>query len=263
MMKLSSLLLLALSLLYSACGGSAANASASANTNGDTSTSGGENPDGGGSGLITNDESGAPWRSGTVDGTESVSEMGEALPERKAMNSGAASAFTRGLGEMQNGNDSAAAASFSSALEKDSGAYQAAYLLGVRSDRNGDSNRAMSYYMQALRIQPDYELAAQGVMAIYLRRGDNSAAIAFAQPLATKYKRNLRLQAVYGNGLVYANRLDEAEVVAREALRKDERYVPAMLVLVRSSINRGRTELAESILDQALSIAPNNAEALF
>lgn len=59
-------------------------------------------------------------------------------------------------------------------------------------------------------------------------------------PLAAKYETNLALQVVYANALVQADNADEAIKVARRALRKDERYTPAMMVLVKANMQQGQ-----------------------
>jgi tetratricopeptide (TPR) repeat protein len=63
--------------------------------------------------------------------------------------------------------------------------------------------------------------------------------------------------------LTFADRVDNAESVARAALRRDERFVPAMIALAKSSLKRGRTELATSILEQAKAIDESNPEIHF
>jgi tetratricopeptide (TPR) repeat protein len=119
----------------------------------------------------------------------------------------------------------------------------------------------LSFYRQALRIQPDYERALEGVVRIYIRQGRAGDAVSFAQPVAQRWARNLAVQAVYADSLVAANRPAEAVTAARGALRRDERFVPAMIVLAKANLRMGRTELAQSILEQAMSIDGNNAEA--
>jgi tetratricopeptide (TPR) repeat protein len=47
---------------------------------------------------------------------------------------------------------------------------------------------------------------------------------------------------------------------ARAALRRDERFVPAMIAIIKASIARGRTELANAVLDQALAVNADDAE---
>jgi len=152
---------------------------------------------------------------------------------------------------------------FEDALRADPSAFRAAYNLGVLSDRAGNADQALTYYRQALRILPDYERAAEGIVTIYVRRNQAADAVAFMQPLAERWIRNLSIQAIYGEALVHANRPQDAVAAARAALRRDERFVPAMVVMVKANERLGRLELAESILDQALSIDGSNPELIF
>lgn len=190
-------------------------------------------------------------------------ESGEPLPPRRPLSGAARDAYRRGLEAGQRGDTEAARRAFEEALRADPSAFRAAYNLGVLADRSGNADGAMSYYMQSLRIQPDYERAAEGVVTIHVRRGRAPDAVAFMEPLARRWIRNLHIQALYGEALIHANRPDDAVQAARTALRRDERFVPAMLVLVKANLRRNRTELAQSILDQAVTIDPNHAEVQF
>lgn len=181
-------------------------------------------------------------------------------PARGDMSSSARSSFDAGVRAASSGNIAQARTSFQSALSSDSNAYKAAYNLGVLADRQGQTTAAMEFYQQALRIQGDYEKAAEGIVAIHFRRNQVPQAVSFVEPLARRYPTNLHLQALYAEVLVRAERFDQAWEAARTALRCDERFVPALTALVKASIRQGREELAESILDQALSVDDGNAE---
>lgn len=218
---------------------------------------------------------GAPPQAGVDAGTaandtdpgwgSAETETGTPLPPRRPMNSSARSAYRDGLAASRSGNDAAARQAFEAALSADPTAFKAAYGLGVIADRAGNENRALEYYRQALRLQADYERAAEGICTIHIRRGSVPDALAFIEPLARQWVRNLALQALYAEMLVAADRYDDAVTAARAALRRDERFVPAMIALVKANLKRQppRTELAESVLDQALAIDANNAEAHF
>lgn len=188
---------------------------------------------------------------------------GEPLPERRAMSSDARGHFRTGLDAARNGDFEAAKAAFERALREDSRAYEAAYNLGVIADRMGDENRAMQYYRRALQILPDYERAARGLATIYIRRGSVPDALALVEPLARRYLQNLHLQALLGEVLVRADRYEDAMDAARVALERDERFVPAMITIIKASLASGRTELAESIIEQALEVDPDDAELHF
>ena len=179
---------------------------------------------------------------------------------RASMNSGARSSFEQGVRAAAAGDYGQARTAFQQALSSDRNAYQAAYNLGVLSDRENEANRALDDYRRALRILPGYERAAEGIVAVHVRRGSVPEAIAFVQPLARQFPTNLHLQALYAEVLVKAGRMDDAWAAARRALRCDERFVPAMIALIKASLHQGRDELAERILTQALAVEESNAE---
>ena len=60
------------------------------------------------------------------------------------------------------------------------------------------------------------------------------------EPIARDYPTNLHVQALYAEVLVEAGRYQEAWMAARKALRCDERFVPAMIALVKASLAQGR-----------------------
>lgn len=218
---------------------------------GGTTTPGSAQTTGGGG--TAGGEQASPWGSPEA-------ESGRPLPPRRPMNASARSHYQRGLQLAAQGNSAGAIEAFQAALSSDSNAYKAAYNLGVIADRAGQEGRAMQFYQQALRIQPDYERAIEGIARIQLRRGSASEAINFVTPLANTWERNLHIQAVLGDVLVQANRPEEGIAAARRALRRDERFVPAMVVLVKANLRLGRNELAESILNQAIETNGNLAE---
>ncbi|MDW8246605.1 MAG: tetratricopeptide repeat protein [Sandaracinaceae bacterium] len=188
-------------------------------------------------------------------------EAGEPLPQRRPMSSSAKEAYERGIRALQAGNYSSAKQELQAALSADPNAYLAMYALGVLADRSGQVEEAINWYRQALRAQPDDEKSVEGIVRIYVRQGRSSDAVAFVQPLAQRWVQNLALQAVYGLALLAANRPQDAIAVARAALRRDERHIPSMLIMVKANLQLGRQELARSILEQILAIEDRNAEA--
>lgn len=198
----------------------------------------------------------SPW--GAPD-----AKSGETLPPRKPMSAGAVKTYRQGLRAAAAGNLVGAKAALELAVASDARSYEVIHALAVVADRNGQTKQALAYYSKALSLQPDYERSIDGVVKIHLRRGDAISALHFVEPIAQRWVRNLSVQAIYAETLAEAGRLDLAEQSARAALRRDERFVPAMLALARTSLKRGREELAESILTQALAINENSPEVHF
>lgn len=194
-----------------------------------------------------------PWGSAEAD-------KGQALPARKPLSGDARSRYDDGINAAKRGDLAGARSSFEAAVSADGNAYEALHALGVLSDREGKESQAIDFYRRALRVQPDYEASAKGIVAINVRQGQSDRALQFMQPLAQQWERNLLLQAYYADLLVQLNRTDDAIKVARAALKRDERFVPAMLSLVRANIKAGKLELADSILEQALGVDEKNPQ---
>ncbi len=184
-------------------------------------------------------------------------------PARPTMSSKAARSFDAGVRAAASGDDAKAEAEFQAALKRDPNAYPAMYNLGVLADRAGNEREAINAYQRALQMLPDYEAAARGISTIQIRRAQVQAAVATVEPLANRYRSNLEMQSLYAEVLVEARRYDEAWMAARRALKCDERFVPALIALLKASRAQGRDELADSILDQALQVDPNAAELHF
>jgi tetratricopeptide (TPR) repeat protein len=197
-----------------------------------------------------------PWGSPEAD-------KGSPLPTRKPMSSGAQSDYEDGVKAASAGDLAGARKEFESAVSADANAYQALHALGVISDREGKEAQAIDFYRKALRVQPDYEESAQGIVVIYLRQGQSDRAVQFMQPLAQQWERNLLLQAYWADLQTQLNKPADAITTARAALRRDERFVPAMLSLVRANLKAGKVELADSVIEQALAIDEKNAQLHF
>ena len=204
-----------------------------------------------------------PPTSGSSEWGDPESESGTPLPERSQLSGGAVSAYQRGIQLAARGDLNGAKSALEEAYRADPKSAQVLVALGIVADRSGQANQALGYYRKALSYQPDYERAVDGAVKMYVRSGNPTAAVRFAEPVARSWERNLELQAVYGDALIAAKRYEEAERVARAALRRDERHVPAMIVLARASLARGRQELAASIIEQAAGIDSNHPELLF
>jgi tetratricopeptide (TPR) repeat protein len=190
-------------------------------------------------------------------------EAGTPLPARPQLSGRALDLYNDGVQAARAGQMDQAKQAFQGAVSADAKAYEAEYNLGVIADRAGNPDEALQHYQRALRIQPDYESAVQGTVNIMLRRGTPDQAVQYVEPIANQWQRNLYLQAIYADVLVRADRVDDAERIARRALARDERFVPAILALAKASDRRGRKELAESTLEQAKEIDANDPEVNF
>jgi tetratricopeptide (TPR) repeat protein len=186
-----------------------------------------------------------------------------APPARPSISPEARDAIAAGVRATHEGRESEARTLFERAIASDANAYPAHYNLGVLADRGGRAQEALEHYRRARAAAPDYTAAIRGASIIAVRRGSVPDALALVSPLAQQYRTNLDLQALHAELLVRAKRYDDAWAVARRALECDERHVPTLKAVVRVSQAQGRTDLAESVLAQALAIRDADPELHF
>lgn len=166
-----------------------------------------------------------------------------------------------GVALLAAGNTSGAAAKFQEALDVDPKAHVAAYNLGVMAEMDGKFTQAKKYYKQAFTAQPDYGPAvAAYVMLEYKTSGSKSEALSFIEPKAKKHPDVAEIQAAYAKLLVDNGQIEKAMTAAKEALKKDERSVPAMVALAKAYHKNGQNEFAKYIAGQAKDIDPQNAD---
>lgn len=181
------------------------------------------------------------------------------VPPRPEMNAAAQQAFLEGVSLASQGDLTAAATRFQSALAQDRRAYRAAYNLGVLADRQGRESEAMEYYRQSLRIVSSFEDAIDGIVLLHLRHGNNQDALSFIAPLAVQFSFSDRVQAAHSRVLGELNRWDEAFREARRGLNCNERSVPALTALARAANGQGNEELASWILERLAQVEATEA----
>ena len=99
--------------------------------------------------------------------------------------------------------------------------------LGVTLDARGNPAEAEAAYRRALEIDPSQTSAAQNLVANLLDQGRPQDAIVVIEPLLARADTP-SLRRRYGDALAQAGRDGDAIREYREALKRDERYYPAM-----------------------------------
>ena len=139
------------------------------------------------------------------------------------------------------------------------GFYAAWFNAGVAAEAAGDLQAAEKYYDQALKVRPDYGPALTNLAGLLsaLKRDDE------AQRLVDEALRQHADKAgphvAAGIRALRRGDLAGAEREARDAVRKDERNVPAMLVMGQVFRLQGRLDTARFAVDNALALEPGNA----
>lgn len=151
------------------------------------------------------------------------------------------------------GDDAAAKAAFEAVLASNPTAYRAAYNLGYLAERRGDTREAILNYQRALDIKPDYPIALRALFRLLDRAGRSSEALSQVQSRANAFPDNGELQEILAEAYIAANRADEGIVIARRMLLADANSLEAFQILLRASIQQGRTALTQELLTRIAS----------
>lgn len=148
---------------------------------------------------------------------------------------------------------------FAAAATVTPGFYAAWFNAGAASEAIGDVAAAEGHYRQALRIRPDHGPSLINLATLLATAGRDADA---KRLIDDALKAAPNKAGPHGAAAVRALRtrdLVSAEQQARDALKLDERNVPAMLVLAQVFRGQGRLDTARFAVDNGLALEPGNA----
>lgn len=199
-------------------------------------------PSGAGEGS---ESSGAPVTTpeGQVIGVQDAFSSGTGAP-RPQMNAAASEAYAAGMRAFTSGDLAGAKEQFTRATQADAQAYKAFYSLGVVEERLGQRASALSAYRSAASVVPDYEPALVSY-ALLMARGDQAQqAEQFLGGQLAKFPKSAALSAGLAEVKSIQGDSAAAQRVAREALKKNPDYRPAMVTIARDHYRNRRLDLA-------------------
>lgn len=191
---------------------------------------------------ITGGPGGVYNQQGQQYGITDAPTSGEAA-NRPKMNASAAQAYAAGLQAFQAGDLQGAKTQFTKATEADSNAYQAHYSLGVVKERLGEGG-ALSSYSKAVSIVSDYEPAIYAYGVLLARQGKTTEATEYLQQRAAKMPKSAAVPAALAEVKSIEGDSTGAQQYARESLKKNPDYRPAMITIARDHYRRRRLDLA-------------------
>lgn len=227
----------------------------------------------GGAGKIDQSAHGGPGAVFTPQGQQfavtDAPSSGESASSRPKMNASAGQAYAAGMDAFKAGDLAAAREQFTKATEADSQAYQAFYSLGVVKERLNESSGAASAYKSAISVVGDYEPAIYALGVLLARDGKGSEAESFLNGKASKMPKSAAVPAALAEVKSIQGDSNEAQQFAKEALKKNPDFRPAMVTIARDHYRKRRLDLAlytlKAILDGHGEENPardkNNADA--
>jgi tetratricopeptide (TPR) repeat protein len=165
--------------------------------------------------------------------------------DRPKQNAAAATAYAAGLEAFRQGDMDGAQAQFAKAAEADpKAAYQAYHSLGVVRERLGNGGGALSAYLKAVDVVPDYEPSIVSYALLSARMGKTAEAEAYLKGKQAKMPKSAAVLAALAEVKSIGGDSGEAQRLAQEALKKNPDFRPAMETLARDHYRNRRLDLA-------------------
>ncbi len=199
-----------------------------------------------------------PATSGDSAATRPLLGMSDALSsgtgvDRPKMNALAAESYQAGMRSFRNGDLEGATRDFQKAIDADPNSYQALYSLGVVRERLGDTSGATAAYGKAISVVSDYEPAIVAYALLIAREGNAPAAEEYLNQRAAKMNRTAALLTALAEVRSMQGDSGGAQRLAKEALKQNPDYRPAMIALARDHYRARRLDLSlyalQGILD--------------
>lgn len=163
---------------------------------------------------------------------------------RPRMNAAAANSYAAGMQAFQTGDLDGAVSQFTKATEADPSGYQAYYSLGVVRERLGNSSGALSAYSKAIAIVADYEPAIVAYAVLTAQQGNPDAAEEYLNGRLAKMERSAALTTALAEVKSIRGDSGAAQRLAKEALKTNPDYRPAMVVMARDHYRSRRLDLS-------------------
>ena len=176
-----------------------------------------------------------------------------------ALSTGARGAFEEGVEREASGDLAGAVAAFEQAFQADPAAAFAGVNAGLLRERMGDDDAARALYGKVLDRTPTFFPAAQDLVRLDARRGRAADAEADLRARLTKDPDTVALRNGLAEALLAQGKVDAAEDAARQALKLEEKNVPAMVNLATAYARKKRFELAKMVLDNARQVDDRDA----
>jgi tetratricopeptide (TPR) repeat protein len=149
---------------------------------------------------------------------------------------------------------------FQTALDADGQLAEAAYNMGVISERQGNREGAIKYYKDALRRKPTLKEAAENLAVLAQNTGDTQTAQGIYQDILRVYPDDASSRARMAELYRQSGDSERALEYAREALIRDPKVVPAYKVMMKSYLDRKQLALAKLVALRAVKLDESDPE---
>jgi tetratricopeptide (TPR) repeat protein len=173
--------------------------------------------------------------------------------------------FNKGVRLYDEGNYAGAAREYRLAIEEDALDIQSHFNLAMSLEEMGRRDLAREEYVWILNARPGDLRASANLAAMEIEEGQKDAGYARLQGLVAQYDTLAMPRVALATHYLRDGRLDEAETLVRDALKRDESDIEANFLLGAVLVARGDPGLhaeARKAFETALKNSPNDVPSL-
>ena len=152
---------------------------------------------------------------------------------------------------------------YTATLTKNPGCWMAHYNLGITLNDQGDADRAIAHYRQAVELRPSYAEAHYNLGRLLAQKGQLDEALVHYEKALEINPADAEAHNNLGATLFANGRVDEAIAHYRKALAIQPDYADASCNLASALLSNGDLDGAIAYYSACLAILPNQAEAQY
>jgi tetratricopeptide (TPR) repeat protein len=152
---------------------------------------------------------------------------------------------------------------YTGTLTKNPGCWMAHYNLGIALNDQGDADRAIAHYRQAVELRPNYAEAHYNLGRLLVQKGQVDEAVAHYEKALEINPADAAAHNNLGATLFANGRVDEAIAHYRKALAIQPDYADASCNLASALLSKGALDDAIAHYSACLAISPDQAEAQY
>ncbi len=152
---------------------------------------------------------------------------------------------------------------YTATLTKNPGCWMAHYNLGIALNDQGDADRAIAHYREAVELRPSYAEAHYNLGRLLAQKGHLDEAIVHYEKALEINPADAEAHNNLGATLFANGHVDEAIAHYRKALAIQPDYADASCNLASALLSNGDLDGAIAYYSACLAILPNQAEAQY
>jgi tetratricopeptide (TPR) repeat protein len=152
---------------------------------------------------------------------------------------------------------------YTGTLTKNPGCWMAHYNLGIALNDQGDADRAIAHYRQAVELRPNYPEAHYNLGWLLVQKGQVDEAVAHYEKALEINPADAAAHNNLGATLFANGRVDEAIAHYQKALAIQPDYADASCNLASALLSKGALDGAIAHYSACLAISPDQAEAQY